>query len=77
MSQYRPVVSLDDLRQLDDAEIIEGYWSGFEGWPEPGNNHSRSFWHGWRNGAVDGGFRQNDEAQTSLVRAYVAASRAA
>lgn len=54
-----PVISLIDLARLDDAEIEEGYRDGAEGLP-CGDNRSRSYWHGWRNGARDGGHRAKD-----------------
>lgn len=71
MAEFAPVTTLDDLATLDEAEMLEGYWDGFKGAPEPGNNRSRSYWHGWRNGAVDGRHRQGDAAQAELARAVV------
>lgn len=71
MSEYRPVMSLDDMDLLDNEMVVEGYRSGYEGDPEPGNNRCRSFWHGWRNGRVDGGFEEKDAAQTILAAAYL------
>lgn len=72
-----PVTTIADLDSLDDAEIIEGYRDGRAGEPEPKGNRSRSYWHGWRNGAVDGGHREKDAAQAELARVVVAASRRA
>lgn len=68
MSEWQPVETLNDLDTLDGDEIMEGYWAGHDGWPEPGNNQTRSFWHGWRNGAVDGHHREKDAAQAELAR---------
>lgn len=68
MSEFRPVTTLADLDALDGAEIVEGYRAGFAGEPEPGNNRSRSYWHGWRNGSVDGRHREKDAAQAELAR---------
>ena len=65
----RRAVLLDDL---DDAELLEGYWDGKDGEPEPGDNRSISYWHGWRNGAADGGHRENDEVQAELARDVIA-----
>lgn len=76
MSQFQPVTTLEDLDSLDSDEIVEGYWSGREGWPEPGDNRSRSYWHGWRNGASDFKHREIDGAQRELARVCVARSRA-
>lgn len=67
-----PVSTLADLDTLDDAEIVEGYHAGREGWPEPGDNHSRAYWHGWRNGMIDSGRAHPDAASMALVKEYVA-----
>lgn len=72
MSEYQPVTTLADLATLDNVEVMEGYWYGFEGWPEPGNNRSRSFWHGWRNGALDGGHIKKDQDHAALAHNYLA-----
>jgi len=71
VSEFAPVTTLADLDSLDDAELLEGYRDGRAGEPEPGNNRSRSYWHGWRNGAVDGGHRDKDLAQSELARVVV------
>lgn len=76
MSEFKPVTELDDLNALDSDEIVEGYWSGYRGDQEPGNNHSRAYWHGWRNGRVDGKYEESDDAQRLLAQRVVAASRA-
>lgn len=47
-----PVTSLMDLARLDDDEMTAGYRDGAGGLP-CGDNRSRSYWHGWRNGARD------------------------
>ena len=60
---------------LDDDECLAGYWSGYRNEPEPGSDKSRSFFHGWRNGRVDGGHAQADQAQTEYARKYVAQRR--
>ncbi len=62
-----PVTTAADLLALDTSEVLEGYCDGFKGEPEPGNNRSLSYWHGWRNGAVDGGHREPDAAQAELA----------
>lgn len=53
MSEFKPVSTRQDLLNLDTNDIVDGYWHGFYGNPEPGSDKSRSFWHGWRNGMVD------------------------
>lgn len=70
-----PVSTLADLDTLDEAEILEGYWDGRAGEPEPGNNRSRSYWHGWRNGRVDGRHDKGDQAMQALARAVVGRER--
>lgn len=54
-----PVISVMDLARLDDGEQAEGYRDGGAGLP-CGDNRSRSYWHGWRQGARDGGHRDRD-----------------
>ena len=54
MDERAPVATLADLETLDEAEIIEGFRDGYEGWP-CGENRSRSYWHGWRNAMIDKG----------------------
>lgn len=70
-----PVSTLAELDKLDDAEVVEGYFDGYKGEPEPKGNRSRSYWHGWRNGAVDAKRREHDAAQIELARAYVSRAR--
>lgn len=54
---------------MDDDEIFEGYRDGFKNEPEPGNNRSFSYWHGWRNGRADR-TGEADAAQRELARDY-------
>lgn len=35
------------------VEMLEGYFDGLRGEPEPGRNRSHSFRHGWKNGRDD------------------------
>ena len=62
-----PVTTVDEMLALDDAEVIEGYHDGRAGDNEPGDNRSKSYWHGWRNGRVDGGHDPKDAAQAELA----------
>lgn len=55
----QPVISLMDLARLNDVEQSEGYRDGYEGLP-CGDNRSRSYWHGWRQGSRDGGHRDRN-----------------
>lgn len=69
---YRiPIVRAEKLADLELSEVTEGYNDGRAGDPEPGDNLSYSYWHGWRNGAVDGGHRQIDKAQMMLAHDVV------
>lgn len=72
--EFSPVVTVADLDQLDDDEIVAGYRYGSHGGPEPGNDKSRSFWHGWRNGMLDRS-RATDWAQGQLIDDLVRAGR--
>lgn len=71
MSEYAPVRSKADLELLDEVEMVAGYRSGYEGEAEPRSDRSRSFWHGWRNGRVDGGHDVIDCHQVALAREVV------
>lgn len=71
MSEYAVVRRKADLELLSSDEIVAGYMAGKDGAPEPGSAFSRSYWHGWRNGASDFGHRQTDEAQYQLAREIV------
>lgn len=73
MSEFRPVLTLEDVDSLDSDEVVAGYRSAAPGDPEPGNNHSRSFWRGWQCGMADKCRRpMNDEAgHRALVHAMV------
>jgi hypothetical protein len=72
MPEFAPLRSLPELDALDDDEVMAGYFAGFSGEPEPlASTVSRSLWHGWRNGAVDGGHRPKDADQALLAHAVV------
>ena len=71
MTDRIPIVRAHQLADLDLTDVLEGYRDGYAGECEPGNNRSLSFWHGWRNGLVDGGHRQKDDAQAELARDYL------
>ena len=67
-----PVTTLVDLDALNDDEILHGYRDGRKNDPEPGGNRSRAYWHGWRNGRVDGRHVADpDPAQQQLVRLWL------
>ena len=68
---YTPIMTLEELDLLNDEEVIEGYFDGRANEPEPGGNRSKSYWHGWRNGMVDGGHAEKDAAQAILAHLAV------
>ena len=62
----------DQIKALDSDDMVEGYRDGARGEPEPGDNRSYAYWHGWTKGALDGGHRQTTNADTLLVRDILA-----
>jgi hypothetical protein len=65
-----PVSTMADLERLDNAEVQEGYRDGHEGLP-CGDNRSRSYWHGWRNGMIDTKRIESDWASQMLAGEYI------
>jgi hypothetical protein len=72
MADRIPVTTISELQELEDSEILEGYVDGRSNEPMPGDNRSKAYWHGWRNGQVDGGHAKIDNAQMELVKKVVA-----
>jgi hypothetical protein len=69
MSQIRvPITKAAALDALDDEELIDGYRDGLHGEPEPGDNRSLSYWHGWRNGMIDSKRLPSDAASMALAK---------
>lgn len=74
MPEFAPCTTLADLETLDTADLASGYWAGFHGAPEPiASVFSRSYQHGWRNGAVDAGRRPMDDDQAALALEFARA----
>ncbi|PZU95536.1 MAG: hypothetical protein DI527_00575 [Chelatococcus sp.] len=69
-----PVMGIMDLARLDDAEIAEGYADGRDGLA-CGDNRSRSYWHGHRNGSRDAGRREGDMWDSILTAAVCPGGR--
>lgn len=69
-----PVTTVEELDSLDQDEIMEGYRDGRAGDDEPGDNRSKAYWHGWRNGQNDR-HNRSDTASRALVRSVRSASR--
>jgi DNA-binding MarR family transcriptional regulator len=61
-----PVTTPEELDAMDAAEMLEGYRDGLGGDEEPGENRSKSYWHGWRNGHNDRAHTV-DPAQRALI----------
>lgn len=53
MTDRIPVTDPAELATFDSAETLEGYFDGLNGDAEPGDNRSKAYWHGWRNGHND------------------------
>jgi len=70
-----PVSTLAELEALDSDEMVMGYLDGFGGEPEPMGNRSKSYWHGWRNGARDRGVLPHDAASAKLAHEVVSSRR--
>ena len=63
-----PVVTAEEVMAFDSAEVVEGYNDGSANEPEPSGNRSKAYWHGWRNGMVDGRHMKGDAAMNQLIR---------
>ena len=70
MPEFLPVRTTEDFHTLDRADVLLGYMDGFDGGPAPGSDRSRSYCHGWRNGMVDSGRCDPDDAQHALAAAF-------
>jgi ribosome modulation factor len=71
VSEFRPIDNVVDLCWLNQIEVEYGYLAGLAGAAEPvASTFSRSVWHGWRNGMVDGDHALQDEYQERLAYAY-------
>lgn len=71
MSEFQKLTTFGELDVLNSDDVVAGYWAGRNGDPEPGNTHSRSYWHGWRNGMADSGRMRIDEEQCQLAQSVV------
>ena len=70
------MATLADLESLDDAEVLAGYLEATRDDPEPGNNHTRSYWHGWRMRMNDMGVLPITDVHRQLVRQLAQRQRA-
>jgi hypothetical protein len=44
---HTPVTTLAEFDALDPGDVIDGNQAAQRGGPEPGNDRSRAYWHGW------------------------------
>lgn len=66
----RPVTTVAELAQLDEAAIMRGYRAGRDSAPDYAER-DRGYWHGYLNGQVDRGVVQPSPEQQALARDYV------
>lgn len=77
MPEFTPVTTVADMAAQDSEDVLAGYRAGLQGYPEPvASIFSRAYWHGWRNGRVDGGYAEPDAAQAALAHEYAETQRA-
>ena len=62
------VTTLDELATLDSDECVAGYNAGRKNVADF-TQRSKSYWHGYLNGLVDGGHAHPSEAQRKLIQA--------
>ena len=67
----RQILSKAEALDLDDKEVIEGYFDGRAGEPEPRDNRSYSYWHGWTKGALDAGLREKTSEDAVLAAGWL------
>lgn len=58
-----------EIDDLDDADVLEGYQDGRSSAPVPGSNRSDSYVHGWWTGMRDGGHRAAHPVDSEIVHA--------
>jgi hypothetical protein len=70
MAEFASVETIADFRTLDEGEVLEGYLDGVSGGAAPGSGHSRSYFHGWRNGMIESEREVPDPAYLQLAREF-------
>jgi len=68
---HKPVTTLDELLALDSKKSWEAYLNTEKGDPEPGDNHSRAYHHGWRVKMMDLGEIPIPPEHRELTRQHV------
>lgn len=64
------MTTVDELRTLNDAEIVRGYGDGRRNEADFSAT-DKGYWHGFLNGLVDGTHAQPSPAQMQLVQAML------
>lgn len=71
ISAHAPITTLDEVDALDPDKVVAGYAGAERGDPEPGDNHSRAYHHGWRTRMMDFGELPIPPEHRELVRALL------
>jgi hypothetical protein len=66
-----PIATIREFRELDEGEVMCGYMDGFQGITCEASALTRSYLHGWRNGAVDSGLMEPDAAYIELEAEFM------
>ena len=72
---FTPISTVSELNRLNSDEIVEGYYEGRDGGPEPGHNRGPSVHHGWVNGMIDSGRMEKTKEAADLAREVHALSQ--
>ena len=76
---HKPISTLEEWDAIDSTECTAGYMSYEADDPEPGDNHTRSYHHGWRMARFDrsSGRHPEYDDHMRLVRAVMDRDRIA
>jgi hypothetical protein len=66
---HEPVTTLAEYDALDPGDVIDGYEAARRGRPEPGDDRSRGYWHGWRVYMMGSGALPTTSEQRALSEA--------
>ncbi len=66
---FRPT-TVEEVRSLNEGEVLEGYLDGVHGEPSPNAERSISYCHGWRNGMRDRGDLPFDDHDAALAQQF-------
>jgi hypothetical protein len=77
MSAHAPITTLAEWDALDISEVVAGHVGAEKGDPEPGENHTRSYHHGWRTRMMDLGEIPCPPEHDRLIRGVMDRNRIA